>query len=68
MVMTAANYLDDETLLNHLPWLTPEEVQMILERRGEADMERLMEEPEEEPEYDTETILTAQEASEIDEG
>ena len=44
MVMTAANYLDDETLLNHLPWLTPEEVRMILERRGEADMGRLMEE------------------------
>ena len=68
MVMTAANYLDDETLLNHLPWLTPEEVQMILERRGEADMERLMEEPEEMPKYYTETVLTAQEASEIEEG
>ena len=25
MIMTAANYLDDETLLNHLPCLTPEE-------------------------------------------
>lgn len=44
MVMTAANYLDDETLLNHLPWLNPEEVQMILERRGETDMGRFMEE------------------------
>ena len=54
MVMTAANYLDDETLLNHLPWLTPEEVQLVLERRGQADMERLMSiEP-----Y-TEEVLTA---------
>lgn len=46
MVMTAANYLDDETLLNHLPWLTPEEVQTVLERRGELDMERFMNEEE----------------------
>lgn len=33
MVMTAAAYLDDEAVLNHLPWLTPEEVEEILKRR-----------------------------------
>ena len=54
MVMTAANYLDDETLLNHLPWITPEEVQVVLERRGEADMERLLEAEEEPQEIETE--------------
>lgn len=56
MVMTAANYLDDETLLTHLPWLTPEEVQMVLERKAETDMSRFMgeEEPEEEQEYSDE--------------
>ena len=42
MVMTAANYLDDETLLNHLPWLTPEEVQTVIERKDETDMRRMM--------------------------
>ena len=42
MVLTAANYLDDETLLTHLPWLKPAEVQAILERRGDIDVERLM--------------------------
>lgn len=53
MVMTAANYLDDETLLNHLPWLTPEEVQTILARKDETDMRRMMaieDEEDEEPE------------------
>lgn len=55
MVMTAANYLDDETLLNHLPWITPEEVQMVLERRGEADMERLLEAEEKPQETKIET-------------
>lgn len=33
MVMTAATYLDDEAVLKHLPWLTPEEVDEILQRR-----------------------------------
>ena len=49
MVLTAANYLDDETILNHLPWLTPEEIQTVLEKRAETDMSRFMsvEEPEE---------------------
>lgn len=41
MVLTAATYLDDEAVLRHLPWLTPEEVDEILERKDAEDMERL---------------------------
>lgn len=41
MVLTAATYLDDEAILRHLPWLTPEEVDEILERKDAEDMERL---------------------------
>lgn len=40
MVMTAAQYLDDETVLNHLSWLTPEEVDAILERKATDDLDR----------------------------
>lgn len=40
MVLSAAQYLDDETVLRHLPWLTPEEVDALLERKAaeEANM------------------------------
>lgn len=41
MVLLAANYLDDEAVLRHLPWLMPEEVDEILKRRDAEDMERL---------------------------
>ena len=34
MVLLAANYLDDETILNKLPWLTQEEVAEILKRKA----------------------------------
>lgn len=40
MVLMAAQYLDDETLLNKLPWLTPEEVRDVLDRRDNTDMQR----------------------------
>ena len=40
MVLTAANYLDDEAVLNHLPWLTPEEVDEILKRRSSEELAR----------------------------
>lgn len=40
MVLMAAQYLDDETLLNKLPWLTPEEVKLIIERRDGSEMQR----------------------------
>lgn len=41
MVLASANYLDQEAVLNHLPWLTREEREDILERRAEQDMERM---------------------------
>ena len=39
MVMMAAQYLDEETLLNKLPWLTPEEARTVMERRSAEEME-----------------------------
>lgn len=43
MVLLAANYLDDETILNKLPWLTQEEVAEILKRKAAEDIERSFE-------------------------
>ena len=40
------NYLDDETILNKLPWLTQEEVAEILKRKATEDIERSFEPPE----------------------
>ena len=40
MILTAAQYLDDETILKHLPFLTPEEVDEIQKRKAEEDLER----------------------------
>ena len=57
MVMLAANYLDDETIIRKLPFITPDEVENILERKTakdqsafEAEDQEETEEPEEEPE------------------
>lgn len=41
MVLAAAEYLDDETVLDKLPWILPEEVPEILKRRDEADLKRM---------------------------
>ena len=38
MVMLEAEYLDDETVLNKLPNVTPDEVEGIMQRK--ADQER----------------------------
>ena len=38
MVLAAANYLDDEAILRHLPWLLPEEVPEILKRKADTEM------------------------------
>ncbi|MCI6935474.1 MAG: phage portal protein [Clostridiales bacterium] len=46
MVLLAANYLDDETILNKLPWLTQEEVAEILKRKSEEEIDRSFEAPE----------------------
>lgn len=39
--MTAAQYLDDETVLNHLSWLTPEEVEAVLKKKAEEEFGRM---------------------------
>lgn len=46
MVLLAANYLDDETILNKLPWLTQEEVAEILKRKSAEEIDRSVEPPE----------------------
>lgn len=46
MVLLAANYIDDETILNKLPWLTQEEVAEILRRKAAEDIERSFDPPE----------------------
>lgn len=46
MVLLAANYLDDETILSKLPWLTQEEVAEIMKRKAAEDIERSFETPE----------------------
>ena len=40
MVMLAASYLDDESILKHLPWLTQEEVTEILKRKDAEEIGR----------------------------
>ena len=45
MVMMAANYLDDETIIRKLPFITPDEVESILARKLSQDVESF--EPEE---------------------
>lgn len=40
MILMASTYLDDETILNKLPWLTPEEVQEILRRKDAENLDR----------------------------
>lgn len=49
MILSAAQYLDDETVLNKLPFITVDEVNEILARRDQQDADRYAEE-EEEPE------------------
>jgi hypothetical protein len=56
MVMTAAQYLDDEAVLKHLPWLTPEEVDELLKRKAAEDMERLTAGQEEEDDEETDEV------------
>lgn len=43
-VLLAANYLDDETILKKLPFITVDEVDTILERKGTQDQETFTQE------------------------
>ncbi len=40
MVLAAAPYLDDETVLKHLPWIMTDEVEEIMQRKGELELTR----------------------------
>ena len=40
MVLLAASYLDDETILSKLPWLTQEEIANVLKRKSAEELER----------------------------
>lgn len=40
MILAAAQYLDDETILKHLPFLSPDEIDGIIERRTAEEAER----------------------------
>ena len=50
MVMMAANYLDGETILRKLPFITPDEVDAIIARKAAYDQAVFEAEQEEEPE------------------
>ena len=40
MVLSAGSYLDDETILKHLPFLSPDEIADILKRKDAEEMDR----------------------------
>lgn len=40
MILNAAQYLDDETILNHLPFLSPDEINNIMERKEQEEASR----------------------------
>lgn len=44
MILASAQYLDDETILNHLPFISPDEVQDILDRKVEEESSRFAQE------------------------
>lgn len=49
MILSAAPYLTDEAIVKHLPFLTPEEADDVLNARDKADYNRFDEADEEEP-------------------
>lgn len=40
MLLVAAQYLDSETILRHLPFLSPDEIDTVIERKQAEEMER----------------------------
>lgn len=40
MILQSANYLDSETILKHLPFLSPDEIKDIMERKQAEEMDR----------------------------
>lgn len=63
MVLSAAEYLDEETILNKLPFITVDEVAEILAKKDQESAERFEEEPPEAvlPGLEDETGLTPEE-------
>lgn len=53
MVLSASQYLDDEAVLSHLPFISVDEKDEILNRKAEMDMERFGAEEETEEDVDT---------------
>ena len=45
MVIAAAQYLDDETILKHLPFLSPDEIPFILKNREKEEIDRVVDKP-----------------------
>lgn len=43
MVLSAGEYLDDETVLKHIPWITVDEIEEILKRKDVENAERFEE-------------------------
>lgn len=50
MVLSAVDYLDEETILQKLPFITSDEIPSILARRDAQDRDRMVNGPEEDPE------------------
>ena len=46
MILSAAQYLDDETILKHLPFISPDEIPFILKNREKEEMDRYVNSPE----------------------
>ena len=46
MILTAANYLDDDTIIEKLPFLSNDEVEIVKRKRASEDVERFREQPE----------------------
>lgn len=40
MILQASNYIDDETVLKHLPFLSPDEIETILKNKEKEEAER----------------------------
>lgn len=54
MVLSAASYLDDETIIRKLPFLTPEESEVVIEARRAEETERFDDIPDDDENTDDE--------------
>jgi hypothetical protein len=50
MILAAAQYLDDETIIKHLPFISPDEIEDILDNRVEEEADRFEDDLDEEEE------------------